>query len=149
MEKVIEIVKIKQVIAEVPEEFQNHQIQNPGDANDIAHYFIGDDDREVLLVLVLNVKNKVIAVHRAHVGQLDASFANCREIFKSAILNNGRSIIIAHQHPSNDPQYSQADIEVTERVYEAGKILDIPLLDSIITTPSKTFMSLKERGYIN
>ncbi|MDK0514319.1 JAB domain-containing protein [Enterococcus faecalis] len=63
---------------------------------------MGRDDREVFFVMCLNTRNNVVAVHRCHVGSLNASLVHPREVFKSAILNNAASVIVAHQHPSDD-----------------------------------------------
>jgi DNA repair protein RadC len=148
MEKIYEIVKIKQVIREVEEPSLQTKICSPDDAGKIAHYFIGDDDREVFLVICLNTKNQVIAVHRCHVGALNYSIVHTREVFKSCILNNANSFIVAHNHPSLDVQQSREDIEVTKRLKEAGEILGIPLLDHIIVNSKGEYTSLKEKGYI-
>ena len=107
-----------------------------------------DDDREIFLVMCLSTKNEVVGVHRCHVGSLNASIANCREIFKSAILNNSSSIIIAHQHPSGYLDPSSQDIQVTKKVAEAGRYLDIELLDSVIVNYKGEGISLKEKGYL-
>ena len=113
----------------------------------LAVDLIGSEDREVLLVLCLNTKNDVVAIHRCHVGSLNSSIVHPREVFKSAILNNAASIIISHNHPSFNCSPSSEDIEVTKRIQEAGILLGIELLDHIIVTPS-TFLSLKEKGYM-
>src|SRR5690606_4444227 len=117
MEKIYEIQRIKQVIQEV-EGGEKYIIRSPQDGADIASKFIGDEDREVFFVMCLNTKNRVVAVHRCHVGGLNASLVVPREVFKSAILNNSASIIVSHQHPSQDLQPSREDIEVTERLVE-------------------------------
>lgn len=148
METIYEVVKIKQVIREVTEQKFNTRITSPDDAFKIATYFIGDDDREIFLVMCLSTKNEVVGVHRCHVGSLNASIANCREIFKSAILNNSSSIIIAHQHPSGYLDPSSQDIQVTKKVAEAGRYLDIELLDSVIVNYKGEGISLKEKGYL-
>ncbi|GAF66415.1 DNA repair protein RadC [Bacillus sp. TS-2] len=153
MEKLVEIVRIKQEIKEAPEFLQNRKIKSPSDgmeiALEIAHHYIGEDDREIFLVLVLNTKNQVIAVHRAHVGAINASIVHPREVFKTAFLNNSSSIIVAHQHPSGDPNPSREDIQVTKRLVESGEILGVEVLDHLIVTPKKdVFISLKEQGYI-
>lgn len=151
METIYEIVKIKQVVME--SQLKSGLIRSPEDGAEIAYSFIGDDDREVFLVMCLNTKNKVIAVHRCHVGSLNASIVSPREVFKSAIMNNSASIIVCHQHPSGESQASQEDIHVTRRLDEAGKILGIQVLDHLIigekngTSPVK-FTSLKEKGYL-
>ncbi|UOR11012.1 JAB domain-containing protein [Halobacillus amylolyticus] len=149
MEPIYKIVRIKQVVREA--ELSNVDvIRSPEDGADIVHQLIGDDDREVFLVICLSTKNGVIAVHRARVGAVNASIAHPREIFKSAILNNAESIIIAHNHPSSDPSPSPEDIQVTKRMLEAGKIVGIEVLDSLIVdSNSNKHVSLKEKCYIN
>jgi len=106
------------------------------------------DDREVFFVMCLNTKNNVSAVHRCHVGSLNASLVHPREVFKSAILNNAASVILAHQHPSGDITPSMEDINVTKRLVEAGKLLGIEVLDHLVVNSDNSFTSLKERGYI-
>lgn len=150
MEKLYEIVRIKQVINEVENEYG--RIGSPDDASEIVYDFIGEDDREVFLVICLNTKNKVIAVHRAHVGSINSSIVHPREVFKSAFLNNSASLIVAHNHPSGDPSLSQEDIHVTKRLCEAGKILGIEILDHIVVGEKRNgkinYVSLKEKGYL-
>jgi len=148
MEKIYEVVKIKQIVKEV-ELLQAEQIGSPEDVADVAKVYIGDEDREVFLVICLNTKNKVIAVHRCHVGSINASIVHPREIFKSAILNNASSIVVAHNHPSGDPEPSREDIEVTRRLVEAGKLMGIQVLDHLIIGGAlNRFISLKEKGYL-
>lgn len=146
METIYEIQRIKQVVSEI--ETNKYIIRSPEDGADIARQFIGDDDREVFFVMCLNTKNHVIAVHRAHVGSLNASIVHPRDVFKAAIMNNSASIVVSHQHPSGDPQPSQEDIHITRRLTEAGRILGIELLDHIIIGDNNKKVSLKERGYV-
>ncbi|MCP3029652.1 RadC family protein [Halobacillus sp. A5] len=147
MKKIMEVQRIKQVKAEI--EVKTGIVRSPEDAAELASEFIGDDDREVMFVMCLNTKNEVVAVHRAHVGSLNASIVHPREIFKSAILNNAASIIVAHQHPSNDVRPSQEDISVTRRLHESGQTLGIQLLDSLIVSSNPSIhTSLKENGYL-
>lgn len=149
MEKIKEVVRIKQVLKRGVSKWEIKIIRSPHDAAGIAAEVIGDEDREVLLVLVLNTKNQVVAIHRCHIGSLNASIVHPREVMKAAILNNGASIIMAHNHPSYNTQPSREDIEITKRMKEAGMILGIELLDHIIVSFDKTnFTSLKEKGYI-
>lgn len=147
MEKILEIVSIKQVVTEV-EVLESMTVRSPEDAARIAAAFIGDEDREVFFVMCLNTKNRVVAVHRCHVGGLNASIVMPREVFKSAILNNSASIIVAHQHPSQDTSASREDIDVTKRLVECGKILGIRVLDHVIVNEKASFFSMKEKGYI-
>ena len=103
LESIFEVVRIKQEIREAKEAFAAYKITSPMDAEKLAASYIADDDREVFLVMLLNTKNEVIGLHRAHVGSLNASVVHPREVMKSAILNNAASIIVSHQHPSGDP----------------------------------------------
>src|SRR5690625_3972011 len=97
--------------------------------------------------MCLNTKNNVVAVHRCHVGSLNSTLIHPREMFKSAILNNVASVIVAHQHPSGDPTPSIEDISVTKRLIEAGKLLGIEVLDHLVANNESKFTSLKEKGY--
>ena len=102
--------------------------------------------KEHLLMLSLNTKNKVIALHVVHIGSVNASIVHPRDIFQLAILDNATSIAIAHNHPSGDTTPSEEDINVTNRINEAGKLMGIELLDHIILGDS--YLSLKEKGYL-
>lgn len=147
LEMVKEIVRIKQVVTKG--EIVREKIASPQDAVKIATKYIGDEDREVFLVIVLNTKNQVNAVHRCHVGSINSSIVHPREVMKAAILNNGASIIVAHNHPSYNPEPSREDIAVTERLKEVGTLLGVELLDSLIVTDNpEKYISLKEKGYI-
>ncbi|MDT2767785.1 JAB domain-containing protein [Globicatella sulfidifaciens] len=101
METNLETVRIEQIIREA-EKSVDYVIRGPEDGAKVATRLIGRDDREVLFVMCLNTKNNVIAVHRCHVGSLNTSLVHPREVFKSAILNNATSVIVADQHPSGD-----------------------------------------------
>ncbi|MDR0140186.1 DNA repair protein RadC [Metabacillus idriensis] len=148
LESIFEVVRIRQEIREAKEAFAAYKITSPMDAEKLAASYIADEDREVFLVMMLNTKNEVIGLHRAHVGSLNASVVHPREVMKSAILNNAASIIVSHQHPSGDPTPSMEDIEVTKRIADAGKTLGIQLLDHIIVTHKGNHISLKEKGYL-
>ena len=150
MEKIVEIIRIKQEVLEVQEKYEflkDVQINSPATLINAISKIIGDEDREVLLVLALNTKNKIIAVHRCHVGSINSSVAHPREIFKTAILNNATSIVMAHNHPSGSLEISEPDKSVTTRIVEAGIILGIELLDSIIVN-HEGGISLKQKGYM-
>ncbi|MGG1400244.1 DNA repair protein RadC [Bacillus salipaludis] len=148
LESIFEVVRIKQEIKESSAPFEMSRIRCPEDAQELAASHIADEDREVLLVMMLNTKNQVVGLHRAHVGSLNASVVHPREVMKCAILNNAASIIVSHQHPSGDPTPSREDIDITKRLAEAGKILGIELLDHVIVTYTGNHVSLKEKGYL-
>ena len=99
------------------------------------------------VVLVLSTKNEPTVLQVVHIGSLNASIVHPREVLKPAILSNAASILIAHNHPSNDTTPSKEDIEVTKRLLEAGNIVGIDVLDHLILGEDG-FRSLKESGYI-
>lgn len=145
MNTVYEIVTIKQVVKE--SDFEIDKIRSPKDAAEAIIKQIGDEDRENFLVLCLNTKNDVVAIHKASIGSLNAAIIHPREVFKAAILNNAASIIVSHNHPSYDPTPSREDIEVTKRLMEAGTILGIEVLDHLVIGGT-SYISLKEKGYM-
>ena len=81
------------------------------------------------------------------VGTLNKASVHPREVFKTAILSNAASIMAFHNHPSGETTPSQQDIQLTNRLYEAGELLGIKLLDHLIIGDG-TFTSLKEKGYL-
>ncbi|MED1203500.1 JAB domain-containing protein [Heyndrickxia acidicola] len=145
---IFEVIRIKQEIKESNAPFTVYTITSPGDAHTLAASYIAEEDREVFLVMMLNTKNQVVGLHRAHVGSLNASIVHPRDVMKSAILNNAASIIVSHQHPSGDTIPSKEDIEVTRRLAEAGRILGIQVLDHVIVSQTGNHTSLKEKGYL-
>jgi len=144
MEK-IQIVSIK-MVKEKNLEYGSSKISSPKDSANILKDFIGDNDREALVVLTLDTKNKITSITVASLGSLNSSIVHPREVFKTAILGNASSIIIGHNHPSGDPTPSKEDISITLRLKECGKILGIELLDHIIIGDDNKYISLKEKG---
>lgn len=142
----IDIVKIK-VVKEGILEVEKDKISEPNDAYLIATKFLEGVDREYLIVLNLNTKNRVTSLNTVSMGSLNSSIVHPREVFKPAILGNAASIIIAHNHPSGDPNPSKEDISITNRLKECGKLLGIELLDHIIVGEN-TYISFKEEGII-
>jgi DNA replication and repair protein RadC len=103
-------------------------------------------NKEYFKVVMLNVKNKVIAVDTVSIGSLNTSIVHPREVFKAAIERSASSIIMVHNHPSGDPTPSREDIEVSDRIFKSGNLLGIKVLDHIIIGDG-IGISLKEKGY--
>jgi DNA repair protein RadC len=106
---------------------------------------VQEEAQEVFGILILNTKNKIVAVHEVSRGTLNASMVHPREAFKLAVLHNAAAIICFHNHPSGDPEPSRDDMVITERLKNAGKILGISVFDHIIVGDGR-YVSLKERG---
>ena len=103
--------------------------------------------QEAFTVLTLNTQNELINTHLVTMGTLNSSLVHAREIFRTAILDNANTIIVVHNHPSGNTKPSIEDIKITERLVEAGKLLQIPVLDHIII--GKDFTSLHEEGLVS
>lgn len=99
--------------------------------------------QEVVLAIAINVKGEIIGFTTVSTGDLCSSILHPREVFKFAICSNAASIILAHNHTSENPEPSTTDIETTKRVAEAGEILGIPLLDHIIVGNESRYVSMK------
>jgi DNA repair protein RadC len=108
---------------------------------------IGRENKEHFVVLSLDAHNRLIKISNISVGSLNASIVHPREVFKEAIQSSAAQIIIAHNHPSENPEASPEDIALTRHLGEAAKIFGIELLDHIIVTKDK-FYSLKEQNLI-
>ncbi|MGB9792484.1 MAG: RadC family protein [Thermacetogeniaceae bacterium] len=104
-------------------------------------------DREHFRVVMLNTKNRVLAVETISIGSLNSSLVHPREVFKKAVQRSAAAVILVHNHPSGDPSPSSEDVEITRRLCEAGRIIGIDVLDHIIIG-DHVFISLKEKGYI-
>src|SRR5262252_1719496 len=108
------------------------RIRSSASAYTVLQEYLADTDREHFVILMLDQKNGVIGIHTVSVGSLTASIVHPRETFKAAILANAAAIICGHQHLSGDPQPSREDRAITQRLYQAGKVLGVNLLDHII-----------------
>ncbi len=124
---------------------ERFRIRSPQDAYD----FLKDMQhlqQEHFVVLGLNTKNEVTFRKTIFIGSLNASICHPREIMKELIKRSCASAILSHNHPSGDTTPSLEDIQVTERLVEAGSIIGIDIVDHIIIGSNK-FLSMKEKGY--
>ena len=112
-----------------------------------SQLFSGDSDREKFVVLGLSTKNEPQLLQIVHTGSINASIVHPREVMKALVISNCSGCVVAHNHPSNDVAPSPEDIDVTNRLVEAGKIIGIDVMDHLILASDK-FLSLKEKGYM-
>lgn len=120
-------------------------INSPADAAGLVMYEMSALEQEHMRVLLLDRRNRVLAQDDLYRGSVSASQVRVGEIFKSAIRRNASGIIVVHNHPSGDPTPSPDDIAVTRAIVQAGKLLDIEVLDHLVIGQSG-FVSLKEKG---
>ena len=103
------------------------------------------ESREHFLVLLLNARHECVAVETVSIGSLNASIVHPREVFRPAMLASAASIIVAHNHPSGDPEPSQEDLDITKRLAQVGELLGIGLLDHVVIA-KRGVVSLRARG---
>lgn len=121
------------------------QIRSPADVADLLMLEMSLLDQEHMRAVLLDTKNNVQRVAQIYAGSLNTAVVRVGEVFREAIRANSASVIIVHNHPSGDPTPSPEDVRVTEMLVEAGKLLDIAVLDHVIIGRSR-FVSMKERG---
>ncbi|WP_438316061.1 JAB domain-containing protein [Sporosarcina sp. FA9] len=144
--KRVDIVSLR-LVKESSLLYKDRAIRSPEDGYNLFKQFLGELDREYFVVMCLDVKNQPTAINICHIGSLNASIVHPREVMKTAILSNSASILVAHNHPSGQPEPSPEDIDVTKRLAEAGKIMGIELIDHLIIGEDR-FISLKEKGFM-
>jgi len=128
-------------------EFKNYDIKDPEAVVKAIRTSIKDKAKEHFKLILLNPRNKIIGISTISIGTLNASLVHPREVFKDAIVHSASSVVLAHNHPSGDPEPSEDDLKITKKLVESGKILGIEVLDHIIIARNG-FKSFKEGGLI-
>lgn len=142
--KGIQLVKIKMVddaFLDLGENVSNKKSAYEAAMKRIAME-VGSFDREVLLALNLNTKNRVINANIITMGTINSTMFAPRDIFKSAILANATRIVLFHNHPSGDLTPSLADMEATQRIVKAGELLGIEVVDHVIANQRGEMLSV-------
>ncbi|MCJ7737494.1 MAG: DNA repair protein RadC [Anaerolineae bacterium] len=133
----------RRLMAETPEE--RWQIRAPSDAAHILMPMLSHQIQEHLIVMVLDTRNRVIHQQTLYVGTRNTSLCRIAEVFGVAMQHNAAGIMIAHNHPSGDPNPSPEDVALTRRLVEAGKLMEIAVLDHLVIGHN-TYVSLHERN---
>lgn len=126
---------------------QQLTITGSGDAFKNLHPKIGDLNHEEFWVLLLNRANRVITTQQISKGGTAGTVADPKIIFQLALMKSASSIILAHNHPSGNAKPSQVDINLTKKLVEAGKQLDIAVLDHLIVCDAG-YYSFADEGMI-
>ena len=103
--------------------------------------------QEHFMVLLLDGRNRVMRQSRVSQGTLNASLVHPREVFRSAVREAAAALVLVHNHPSGDPTPSREDLEITDRLVEAGGVLGIRVLDHVVIAEGR-FYSFRERGQL-
>jgi DNA repair protein RadC len=120
-------------------------IRTPRDAFELVHVALAGRDRETVIALYLDGRHRLLQLHVVSVGTATASLIHPREVFGPALRAGACAIVVAHNHPSGDPEPSAEDRGVTERLFAAGELVGVPLLDHLVVGGS-AFVSLRGRG---
>jgi DNA repair protein RadC len=120
-------------------------ISSPAQAADLVRYEMQGLTEEHLRVILLDTRNRKIDIDPVSKGSLNTAHVRIGELFRAAVQRNAASIIMVHNHPSGDPMPSPEDVALTRGAVQAGKLLDIEVLDHLVIG-SSGFVSLKEKG---
>lgn len=119
---------------------------NPSETKDYLSYQLAHYDREVFAIMLLDSKHQLIEFKELFFGTVDAASVYPREVVKAVLEANATSVICAHNHPSGNPEPSEADKQITHRLIEALGLLDVQILDHIVV--GKSSVSFAERGLL-
>ncbi len=123
---------------------QRPQITSPADVANLLMIEMSHLEQEHLRVVLLNTKNYVLKIETVYIGSINSSAVRIGEVFKTALKQNAAAIIIVHNHPSGDPTPSPEDVAVTRQLVDAGKLLDVDVLDHLVIGQGR-WVSLRER----
>jgi len=121
-------------------------LTDPAACVPVLAQYIGDADRELFVVAMLTIRHRLLGLHTVAVGCLTSTLVHPREVFKPAILAGSAAIVLAHNHPSGDPEPSADDVALTRRLASAGQLLGIEVLDHLVLCEDGRFVSLRQRG---
>ncbi len=122
-------------------------IGSPESVADIYMEELRYQKKELVKLLILDTKGAIVGDVLLSEGSLNSSIVHPREVFKEAIIRSANRLVLIHNHPSGDPEPSAQDIQLTNRLTEAGRLIGIELLDHIIIGDGE-YSSLKRLGYI-
>ena len=133
----------RRLTLESPEE--RPVVNSPADVAALVAYEMSALEQEHLRVILLDTRNRVLEIVEVYIGSVNSSQIHVGEIFKAAIRRNAPALIVVHNHPSGDPTPSPDDAVVTRAIVQAGKLLDVDVLDHMVIGQGR-WVSLKERG---
>jgi DNA repair protein RadC len=133
----------RRLTLESPEE--RPTINSPADAAALVQYEMSALEQEHLRVLLLDTRNHVLDISEVYRGSVNSSQVRVGEVFKAAVRRGAPAILVVHNHPSGDPTPSPDDVAVTRAFVQAGKLLDIEVLDHPVIGRGR-YVSMKERG---
>jgi DNA repair protein RadC len=123
------------------------EVTSPEAAAEVLLPRFAGADRERCVAALVDTKHRLLGVVTVSVGSLDHTFMSPREVFRDALLANAAALVLAHNHPSGDPEPSRDDEQVTRRLVRAGELVGIEVLDHLVVAGSR-WLSLARRGVV-
>jgi DNA repair protein RadC len=120
-------------------------VRSPADVANLLSAEMGLLEQEHLRVVLLNTRNEVLGIPEVDKGSVNTSLVRVGEVFREAVRRNCPAVVVVHNHPSGDPTPSADDLSMTRQMVEAGRLLDIEVLDHLIIGHGR-YVSLKEQG---
>ena len=141
--------KFKETNIKYPEltEMPKKKISSPKDFFELFQPIFKEEPVEIFIVAWLSSANRIIGFEKVSIGNINSSIVDPRSVFRSAIVSNSASIIVAHNHPSGNNEPSEEDISITKKLVESGKLLGIHVFDHIIFAED-SYTSFVERRLI-
>ncbi len=133
----------RRLTVEAPEE--RATINSPADAAALVQYEMSGLEQEHLRIILLDRRNRVLEIVELYRGSTSSAQVRVAEVFRDAIRKNASALIVVHNHPSGDPTPSPDDVALTRAIVQAGKMLDVDVLDHLVIGLGR-WVSLKERG---
>ena len=102
---------------------------------------------ELIAILLLNTRNEVLGIQEIYVGNVNSSVVRAADVFRPAVQANAPSMIVVRNHPSGDSAPSSQDVDITNELISAGKLLGIKLLNHVVLGSGNRFVSMNERRF--
>ncbi|MCB0020823.1 MAG: DNA repair protein RadC, partial [Anaerolineales bacterium] len=141
--RLVAVLELSRRLQQPPAD-ERPQVASPADAANLLLPRMRDLAQEELHVILLDTRSRVLDIRAIYKGSLNTSTVRIAEIFRPAIEAPAAAIVVAHNHPSQDPSPSPEDVAVTRQIIQAGKLLDIVVLDHLVI--GHTYVSMKERS---
>lgn len=120
-------------------------VTSPDQGAEVLLPYVSGSDRERCVVALLDTKHRLLGVELASVGSIDHTFMHPRDLLRSALLANASAMVIAHNHPSGDPEPSRDDEVITRRIVKASETVGVDMLDHLVFGGTR-WVSLARRG---
>jgi DNA repair protein RadC len=125
----------------------SRRLEKPSDAADCFRARLAELSYEVFACLFLDTRHRIICLEALFRGTIDGATVHPREVLKRALHHNAAAVILGHNHPSGDPEPSEADRSITTKLASALTLVDVRLLDHLVVT-GRGHVSLAERGWV-